>query len=291
VSPAAEPSTYEENAMGYKVYAIRYGTRDGGRRSEDFYAGDPHDGPHPLAYYMWAIVGDDSRAFVVDAGFRPETAARRERNVVCDPLEVLRALGVDPSSQGDVILTHLHYDHVGHYGAFPRARFWVQDQEMTFWTGRYAARDGYRRIIEPEDIVGLVGLNFDRRLQFVDGPATVAPGITVHRVGGHSPGLQVVRVETGRSAIVLASDAAHFYENFEDDRPFSIVHTLSDMYGAFDRLRELADAPGNVVPGHDPLVLERYPAVSPDLEGYAVEIVPDAEVAPIPAARGAAVVR
>ena len=62
----------------------------------------------------------------------------------------------------------------------------------------------------------------------------------LHLVGGHAPGLQVVRVETGDGPLVLASDAAHFYANLEHDRPYAIVHSLPGMYDAFDRVRALA---------------------------------------------------
>jgi len=266
--------------VGYKIYAIRYGDRDDRLRSQDFYLGDLHDGPHPMNYYMWAIVGDDRSAYVVDAGYRPDTAAKRGRNLLCDPLEVLGSLGVDVATQRDVILTHLHYDHMGHYGAFPKARIWTTDTEMAFWTGRYASRAGYSAIIEEEDILGLVALNFQGRVQFVDEVTTVAPGITLHPVGGHSPGLQMVRVETGSGAVLLASDAAHFYENFEADRPFTIMHSLVDMYRAFDVMHGLVDTPRNVVPGHDPITFERYRAASPDLDGFVVEITAEPSAAP-----------
>jgi glyoxylase-like metal-dependent hydrolase (beta-lactamase superfamily II) len=84
----------------------------------------------------------------------------------------------------------------------------------------------------------------------------------------------VVRVQTAGGPIVLASDATHFYANLQEDRPFSIVHSLPGMYDAFDRVRELADGDDErIVPGHDPLVLERYPAAAPELAGLAVEIV------------------
>jgi glyoxylase-like metal-dependent hydrolase (beta-lactamase superfamily II) len=262
--------------MNYKVYAIRYAERDGGSRNEDFYRGDPHDGPHKITYYVWAIVGDDGSSYVVDAGFKPETSQRRpgSRTLLCDPIEILAALGVTASKQSDVLLTHLHYDHVGYYDAFPQARFWLQDSEMAFWTGRYASRAGFRFLIEPDDILGLVALNFEGRLRFADGDTAVDRGISLHAVGGHSAGLQIVRIDTGRGPIVLASDAMHVYENLEADRPFSLIHSLADMYGAFDRIRELGGPEATIVPGHDPLVFERYPAVSPDLDGYAVEITP-----------------
>ena len=53
---------------------------------------------------------------------------------------MLARLGVDAADVRDVVLTHLHYDHSGHLAAFPRARFWVQDDELAFWTGRHAGR-------------------------------------------------------------------------------------------------------------------------------------------------------
>ena len=82
----------------------------------------------------------------------------------------------------------------------------------------------------------------------------------------------MVRVETEKGNVVLASDATQFYANLEEDRPFSIVHDLSRMYGAFDLVRSLADAPALVVPGHDPQVMQRFPAARKGLEGVAVRI-------------------
>jgi glyoxylase-like metal-dependent hydrolase (beta-lactamase superfamily II) len=206
---------------------------------------------------------------------------------VCDPVEVLGRLGVAAADVRDVVLTHLHYDHTGNLAAFPRARFWVQDAELAFWTGRHAGRGELGAIVTPADVVELVRLNFERRVAFVDGDGEVAPGITVHRVGGHAPGLQVVVVETPAGRVLLASDASHFFANLEDDRPYAIVHSLPGMYAAFDRVRALAERPPRpalVVPGHDPLVMERHPAAGPGLEGLAVELVPAAVAAAGPAA-------
>ncbi len=190
---------------------------------------------------------------------------------MADQTETLVRMGVAPHQVRDVVLTHMHYDHAGCLESFPAARFWIQDAEMAFWTGRYAGRSGFSHAVEPDDIVAAVRLNFQRRLVFVDGDATVADGVTIHRVGGHSAGLQVVRVQTAEGVVVLAADAAHYYENLEQDRPFSTVHSLADMYGAFDRLHALAGAGGVIVPGHDPLVLERFAAV-PGLEGIVVRV-------------------
>jgi glyoxylase-like metal-dependent hydrolase (beta-lactamase superfamily II) len=143
---------------------------------------------------------------------------------------------------------------------------------MAFWTGRYAGRELFRELVEPDDVGYLVRANFEGRLRFVSGSENIVPGVEVHKAGGHSAGLQVVRVRTARGAVVLASDATHFYANIEQDRPFSIVSDLPRMYGAFDLVRSLADSPDHIVPGHDPLVMDRYPAAKEGLEGVAVRI-------------------
>ncbi|HLY54764.1 MAG TPA: N-acyl homoserine lactonase family protein, partial [Stellaceae bacterium] len=102
---------------------------------------------------------------------------------------------------------------------------------------------------------------FADRVVFHDGDEELAPGLSVHRVGGHTRGLQVVRVRTGRGHVVLASDAAHFYANWHERRPFPIVDSVADYLDALKRVECLADSPDHVIPGHDPLVLQLYPAV------------------------------
>src|SRR5215207_8751154 len=212
----------------FQVYAIKYATREA-RRGEHFYGGDPHDAPMPMDYYVWAVVSPE-RTIVVDAGFTAEVAARRGRKHLRCPTEGLEALGIDCARVPYVILTHLHYDHVGNLDKFPEATFVVQEAEMAFWTGRYAGKEHFRSIVEIEDIVHLVCENFNGRVRFVDGSEEVVPGITVHRVGGHAAGLQVVRVHTAQGNVVLASDATHFYANIEKDRPFSVITDLRQMY-------------------------------------------------------------
>ena len=83
---------------------------------------------------------------------------------------------------------------------------------------------------------------------------------TVHRIGGHTKGMQAVRVRTQAGWLVLASDAAHFYGNFLQGVPFPIVVDMQDMLDGFATIQRLASAPKLVVPGHDPLVRQHFPA-------------------------------
>jgi glyoxylase-like metal-dependent hydrolase (beta-lactamase superfamily II) len=257
----------------YEIYAIRYAHLER-RASENFIGGDPHDGPMPLDYYVWAIV-NRQRAFILDTGFDAETGQRRQRELLRHPGESLKMIGIDPSSVEDVIISHMHYDHAGNRDLFPKARFHLQDREMVFCTGRCMCHPAISHALEAEDVIAMVRRVFAGRVQFHDGTDELAPGITVHHVGGHTMGLQVTRVWTRRGWVVLASDAAHFYAHMEQRRPFPIVHNVAEMLEGHNTLRKLAESPDHIIPGHDPLVLKRYPAARPELEGFVARLDAD----------------
>lgn len=254
----------------YKVYAIRYAMREAQRR-DHFLFGDPHEGDMPMDYYVWAIIGED-RSFVVDTGFTEKTAKERGRTFFRCPIETLNDIGLDPAKVEDVILTHLHYDHVGNFDRFPIAKFHLQEPEIHYAVGKNMKHDFLAHPFNVEDIVGVVRLNYAKRVKFYDGPAELAPGISLYPVGGHSVGLQFVKVNTEAGPLILASDVAHFYEHLETRRLFPAVVSAPDMFAAYDRVEEEAGPLQHIVPGHDPLVMKRYPAPSKELEGIAVRL-------------------
>jgi len=258
------------NLPTYRVYAAKYAERDGQSR-DMFLGGDAHNSPMPMDYFVWAVVGPD-RTWVIDTGFEDADAEARGRRMVRSVTEALATVGVDALTVEDVIITHLHYDHIGGFGQFPAARFHVQDREMAFATGRHMTRRAIAHSFTADHIAGLVHKVFDQRVTFHDGDKTLAPGLSVHWVGGHTAGLQVVRVHTALGWMVLASDAAHYYDNLEQGRPFPTLVDVGQVLDAFDTVRELADRPELIVPGHDPLVLARYPAAAKGLDGIAVRL-------------------
>jgi glyoxylase-like metal-dependent hydrolase (beta-lactamase superfamily II) len=254
----------------YRVYALKYAERDA-RRAEHFIGGDPHDAPMPMDYFVWAVVGDGG-TWVVDTGFGEPDAERRRRRLVRSAGDALATVGVDASTVTDVILTHLHYDHAGGVAQFPAARFHLQDREMAFATGRHMTRPALNHPFTVDHVADLVRAVHEGRVVFHAGDDELADGLSVHLVGGHTDGLQVVRVRTEAGWLVLASDATHYYENFEAGRPFPIVFHLGAMVEGWETLRRLA-APGDaIVPGHDPAVLERYPPAGPGLDGIAARL-------------------
>ena len=172
----------------------------------------------------------------------------------------------------DVVVTHLHYDHVGNFELFPSATLHLQDLEMHYATGRYMGDECFRGAYEVEDVVGMVRRVYAGRVRFHQGDSELAPGVSLHLIGGHTMGLQAVRVMTRRGAVVLASDASHFYANMEQVRPFPIVWSVADMVDGYRRLRGLAESAQHIIPGHDPMVMERYPAPAASLQGIAVRL-------------------
>jgi len=254
----------------YEIYAIRYAHHDR-RASENFIGGDPHDAPMPLDYFVWAI-RNQKQTFVLDTGFDAEMAKRRKREFLRSPGEGLKAIGIDPAKVEDVVISHMHYDHVGNHTLFPNARYHLQDREIAYCTGRYMCHPTMRYPYESEDVAAVVRRLFEGRVQFHDGEDELAPGLTLHHVGGHTMGLQVLRVWTARGWVVLASDASHFYANMNQGRPFPIVYNVGEMLEGHRTMRRLASSANHVIPGHDPLVLKRYPPARPELEGVVVRL-------------------
>jgi glyoxylase-like metal-dependent hydrolase (beta-lactamase superfamily II) len=255
----------------FEVLALRYAHLGNRHPGENFILADPHESASDLDYFVWVLRRSDC-TFVVDTGFAKEAAVRRKRDWLRCPIESLRLLEVDPDKVTDVIVTHLHYDHAGNLDKLPRARFHLQDRDMAYATGRSMGHQALRSPFDLENIQVMLRHIYSDKAVFHDGDTELVPGLTLHRVGGHSAGLQIARVWTRRGWVMVASDASHLYANFEQRRPFPIVYNVAEMLEGFNLLYRLADSPNHIVPGHDPLVMKYYPAVKPELEGIAVRL-------------------
>lgn len=264
----------------HKIYAIKYASRPG-RRVENFLLGDPHDGPMGLDYYVWLIVDPAGKPWLVDLGFSSETAAKRGRTLDRDPIDALSLLDYGPEDISDVIVTHLHFDHAGSFGRLPNANFHIQEPEIHFATGRHVRHRQFQPIYEVEDIVSVVRLNYAGQVRFYNGRITLAPGIEVIPAPGHSSGLQIVRVHTERGWVVIASDASHFYEHIATDRAFPAVENVPALMDSYEMILRMVDNLDYVIPGHDPIVMDIFPAASSELQGKVarVDLAPETSVA------------
>ena len=254
----------------YEIYAIKYGDRVGNRGGM-FVHGDPHDAPIAMDYFIW-VIRNDQRTIVIDVGYDKEEGEGRGRSFLRSPVEGLALLDIDANTIEDVIITHMHYDHAGNLDLFPRACFHIQDEEMSFVTGRAMTHPALRHSFKLDDVLEMVRLTYGDRVIFHAGEDEIAPGVTVHHLPGHTRGLQAVRVNTARGPVVLASDTAHYYESFEQETPFQTHENLYEMLESHRKLRALAPDNAHIIPGHDPAVLQRYPAPRPDLEGIGARL-------------------
>ncbi len=255
----------------FEVFAIRYGHLGNRHPGQSYILADPHEYGPDLDYFIWVVRRNDC-TFVIDTGFSAESANRRKREHLRSPVEALRLLNIDPANVSDVILTHLHYDHAGYLDRFPSARYHVQDREVSYATGRLMCHHFLREAYDLENALEMVRKVYAGRAVFHDSESEVVPGLTLHRVGGHTAGLQIVRVWTKRGWVVLAADAAHLYGNFENDRAFPVVYSVAEMLEGYKLLYRLAETADHIVPGHDPLVMKYYPAPSQDLDGIVVRL-------------------
>src|SRR3989442_10132809 len=131
----------------------------------------------------------------------------------------------------DVIITHLHYDHVGNFGLFPSASFHLQDEEMAYATGCHMAQGFFNYAYEAGEVAAMVREVYKGRVRFHDGDAELAPGLSLHRIGGHTKGLQGVPVHTRIGWVVLPPHAAPPHPHHNETRPLSLLFDARALVG------------------------------------------------------------
>jgi glyoxylase-like metal-dependent hydrolase (beta-lactamase superfamily II) len=255
----------------WEVVIVRHGTRET-RRSEVFlnypFYGE-QDGPFTLDYFFWVLRSGDE-AIVIDTGYSAAGAASRGREILIDPLDALRLLGVDPASGVPVVVTHAHYDHIGNLPAFSASQVHIAQSEMDFWTSEIATRPLFSHFGDPAEVDELRRIEAEGRLRPFTGVAQIAAGVELVEVGGHTPGQVMVVVETTDGRVLIASDAAHFVEELERDMPFVSMADVPQSYRVLEQIRQ-TDAV-HVLTGHDAATLEGLEPLAALPQGLAAVI-------------------
>jgi len=151
-----------------------------------------------------------------------------------------------------VINTHLHWDHVGGNKLFKKARFYMQKEDihLALTAPKYAPHffDEMRSCItEVAD-----------RTTVLDGDAKIVDGVEVWKVGGHTPGSQVVAVKTDKGIAVITGDVICKYDNWNYDwpGPAGNIWNIGELVTAHRVIRQRGDF---IIPGHDWMLWEKYP--------------------------------
>ncbi|WP_052460786.1 N-acyl homoserine lactonase family protein [Microbacterium gorillae] len=238
----------------YDVIALRFAHLNG-TRSHLFHCNHYFgpDGPQDADFFFW-VIRDGQRTVLLDCGFDRARGEARNRPQDTDPLELLDRVGVDPADVSLIIVSHMHYDHVGNLALFPNARVVMSRAEYDYWTRPgILDRTLNSKVVDAEDIEAVQTLQALGRLALIDADSEVAPGIHLTVLGGHTPGQLITEVTTAAGTLVLASDASHFVEEYAEDRPFCLFHDLDVLHAGYAELRDrAARADTVVVPGHDP---------------------------------------
>ena len=259
---AMRPYDCKPPMEAYEVFAIRFATLPS-YPTQYLVAGADSSRRSPLAFTVW-LMRSENRLVLLDAGFyRSKFVDRWKPSDYRKPSEALAALRIEPDEITDVIISHVHWDHLDGADLFPKARIWLQRDEYEHYTNDSGAV--LDRAIDPEDAKMLAALRAAGRVRLIPGDSVeIIPGITVFTGGKHTFASEFAAVHArlagGRTGtIVLASDNAYLYENLERHRPITqSLDTLSNLR-AQERMARLASDPRLIVPGHDVTVFDRFP--------------------------------
>ncbi len=222
------------------------------------------DTPRELPVPAWLIRHGDELA-LFDCGMHAELTtpgpAREvielffELGLTADDLVGARltAAGIDPADIGIVVLSHLHFDHVGGLAQLPNARLLVQRNE---WAAGFDPDLAAANTLNPTDFdLGhdVVQLDGEHDV-FGDGRVTCIP------TPGHTPGHQSLRVRLADREVVLCADCAYFAETLDGGALPPIGHDHTEQAASIERLRGLRAAGATLIPGHDAAVMATLPA-------------------------------
>jgi glyoxylase-like metal-dependent hydrolase (beta-lactamase superfamily II) len=254
---AAEVSSSAPAAPQFEAFAIRYATIP--FRVAGLIAGADTNRRIDIAMSVWLLRAPGRNVFV-DAGFYREPLVTRWRpNNFIKPSDAVARAGVRPEEITDIIVTHVHWDHLDGADLLPNARIWIQREEFN----HHVSADGTvrDRAIDAADAKMLAQIALQGRVRLVEGDAKeIIPGITVYTGGKHTFASQFATVKLASGTAVIASDNMYLYENLDKRLPIAQTLDPASNLRAQDRMKTLASEPRLIVPGHDPAVFSRFPS-------------------------------
>ncbi len=217
--------------------------------------------------YFW-IIESEKQTILVDVGVSAKQSLELNKEIVeqfgeeaawiippeKSPEAQLAGLGIQLGDVRHVILTHLHGDHSLNITNIPNAEILMS---RSSWEAISAP--AHPGLVPPSQfpyhVIDFLREELGNRFRLVEDGSEPFPGVRLFRMGGHSPDLTSVTVETGAGEVIIASDAAMFYDSLELGWPSNGYNQLE----ALQALDWIQEREGIVLPGHDWKVLERHP--------------------------------
>lgn len=217
-------------------------------------------------FFFWCIMDEKEGPILVDQSFTQQCLDEMNitHTVKEHPLEMLARIGVKPEDVRHVILSHLHWDHYAGDTFYPNARYYVHQKEIEYVTGPLMRFHTYAQHYNFKAIENLLHMQFSGRVELLQGDSEpLCNGITCIRMGGHTPGLLSIAIETGRNTKIICSDVIPRYQNISEMTPCGIHYNVTEALMALEKIKSIAKSTENILPGHDPEITARYPQTAP----------------------------
>jgi glyoxylase-like metal-dependent hydrolase (beta-lactamase superfamily II) len=259
---ASQPDVSPQPApVAYEAFALRFGILPAFPVSA-LVAGADRSRTMDVPVMVWLLKGNGRRVLIDSGFYRQKFVDRWKVRDFRTPAAASEAAGVKPGDVTDIIISHVHWDHVDGVDLFPNATVWIQREEYRYYTGEAWHSQNTHGGVDEEDMRALLNVNMQGRLRFVDGDdQEILPAIRCYTGGKHTWASQFVSAKLTAGTAVFASDNVYLYENLDKHAPIAQTLDAASNLKAQDRIRTLVSDPRLIIPGHDPAVFTRFPSI------------------------------
>jgi glyoxylase-like metal-dependent hydrolase (beta-lactamase superfamily II) len=247
----------------YEIYAFEYFVPASKAPLSTIAIGSTSKDTVSFSYYFWFLNGDNGRKVLVDVGFIQDYSKPFNGTNYIRPDSALQRIHVSPDEITDIIITHPHQDHIGGLPLFKTGTIWIQRNDYLYFTGDGWQKDADHRGFNKGDVLNIVQANIDGRVKFINGDnIEIIPGIRVFTGSKHTFESQHLLVDTKSDKVLLASDDSWFYVNIEEELPIPLTMDTVAYTTQLKKMKTLVSNKDLIIPGHDPLVMSKFPKVA-----------------------------
>lgn len=252
----------------YEIYAIEFARMNYRTHAKDIAIGANPKDTVDTSFFIWLLIGNNKK-ILVDAGYnRDATKSQQYFLHYIRPDSALLKINVTADEITDIILTHPHWDHIAGIELFKNAKLWMQKNDFTYFVTDAWQKGGNNIGFDKQDVRKIVNANLDGKLQLIDGDSVeIFTGIRVLTGSKHTYASQHVLVNTKDKSgkpdcVIIASDNCWYYYNLENLLPITLLLDANAYVRELKRMKSLVTNIDLVIPGHDRLVLYKFPQVA-----------------------------